>query len=55
MDLARIERPGDVVTRVNPDFIWKKRQSLTSFVASLSPHSYVPLRPQHLRSYQDNK
>jgi len=45
MDFVRVELPSDAVARVNPDFIRKKRQSLTSFVVSLSSHGSLPLRP----------
>jgi hypothetical protein len=68
MDLVDVERPGDAVASMNPDFIRKKRQRLTSFVVTLSPHGSEPRlwrglwcgrrawgRPQHLRNDQDSK
>jgi len=68
MDLVDVEHPGDTVARMNPDFIRKKRQRLTSFVVTLSPHGSEPrlswcglwrgLRacspPQRLRNDQDS-
>ena len=62
MDVVRLESPRNAVARVNPDFIRKKRQSLTSFVATLSSHGSVPLirsrsrsRPPRLRNNQDGE
>jgi hypothetical protein len=64
MDLVDVEAPGDTVARMNPDFIRKKRQRLTRFVITLSPHGSKPSLccgrratgpPQHLRNDQDSK
>ena len=64
MELVGVERPGDAVARMNPDFIRKKRQRLTSFVVTLGSHGSVPSlwrggracgSPQYLRNGQDSK
>src|SRR5262249_28404226 len=42
MALVGDPRPFDAVARMNPDFIRKKRQRLTSLVGTLSPHGSAP-------------
>jgi hypothetical protein len=48
MDLVDVKLPSDVVARVNPNFVWKKRQSLTPLVFALGSHGSVPLGLDHL-------
>src|SRR6266540_7109402 len=51
--LVRLERPGDSVSGVNPDFIGQKSQSLNSLVVGLGADSRGPLRLHHL--WKDQK
>src|SRR5713101_5780508 len=55
MDLVDIRRPGDAITRVNPDFVWKKSQGLMSQGFTLGSHSSVPLGPCYLWKDQESK
>src|SRR6266480_3684709 len=51
--LIRLECPGDAVSRVNPDLIGQKSQSLNSLFVGLGPDSRGPLRLYHL--WKDQK
>src|SRR6266849_1736452 len=53
MDFVHAEVPGDVVASMNPDFIWKKGQSLASLVFTFGSHGGSPLGLDHLRKDQN--
>jgi hypothetical protein len=55
MDLVGIESPSDASTCVNPEFVGKKSQSLTSQGFTLGSHSSAPLGLGYLWKNQDSK
>jgi hypothetical protein len=55
VDFVRVDGPGDVVARVNPDFIGKEGERLASLIVTLCADGGVPLGLRYGRVDQDRK
>src|SRR5579863_6165928 len=57
MDVSTVERPGDAVASVNPDFVGKKRDCLPGHILTLTADGGVPvlLRLQSTTSGQKSQ
>ena len=53
MDVVSLPRPGNVIARVNPKFVRKKRQRLPSHILTLGTSSCLPLGIGNGRKYQE--